>query len=152
MKKILFLIMLLFLTVSLSALDINLFYTIVNDYRENKGLEKLEVDNGLELYAKEYIKGCMEKGHMIHNLWPLDKVKRILYDKSELNYKYIDEIIQEGTQEYISSELDVFMNFLSSPPHKASMEREDFETIGAAWQTDDNGIIYFAAYIGDLNE
>jgi len=152
MKRILITVILLMLTFSLSALEVNLFYQIVNDYRENKGLEPLEVDRGLELYADAYVEACMEQGHMIHNLWPLEKVSRILHEKSKLSYQFIDEMIQEGSPVYMNTEVDVFMNFLSSPPHKATMERRDFEKIGAAWRPDKNGVKYFAAYIGDIDE
>ena len=132
--------------------DIKLFYEVVNDYRaERKGLKRLTTDEGLEKFAKDYASLCMEKGEIQHNMLDTDTIREWLNKYSKIEYTYINEILQSGTIEYFDSYQGVLNNFLNSPPHKEAIELRGVKTIGAAYVYNEEGGIYFAAYIGVVN-
>ena len=132
--------------------DIELFYEVVNDYRaERKGLKRLTTDEGLEKFAKDYASLCMEKGEIQHNMLDTDTIREWLNKYSKIEYTYINEILQSGTIEYFDSYQGVLNNFLNSPPHKEAIELRGVKTIGAAYVYNEEGGIYFAAYIGVVN-
>jgi len=154
MKK-LFLILLLFLSFSLTAQpidDMDTFYELVNDYRERIGVPVLDVDPALEAYSDYYNHLCLRNGNISHGLLPLEQIATKVDSLSQIRYDLIHEVLQSGPVKLLSDFVFVFHNFVESPSHNAALIREDGVTIGANYLVSENEIVIFSAYVGVLYE
>ncbi|WP_111707572.1 CAP domain-containing protein [Lutibacter citreus] len=109
--------------------------SIVNDYRSNKGLNKLDRLNIISSVAETHSKYMAEKGIASHDHFSERNEELIDY----ANAKKVAENVAYG----FSSSQDVVNAWLKSDEHRKIIENAEYTHFGISTKTDNEGRLYF---------
>jgi len=97
---------------------------MLNQSRRQQGLAPLRVDDRLTAAAREHSRVMAEKGQLAHQLPGEANLSRRLRD-SQIAFISAGENIDMG-----SGWLQAHSAFMASPPHRANILDDDYETVG----------------------
>jgi uncharacterized protein YkwD len=125
------------------GVDLQDFYSEINNYRENLGLSFVKTDEGLERLALSYSKVMARNGRISHHLLTEESFIE-LSSAALVSFDYVDEILQSGPENYMTAHV-IANNFYGSPDHNFAITQPGNTYMGAGFVISDS-TLYFTAY------